>query len=432
MSTWYDEHTQQRPFWWELAEPRRSGDGELPKKVDVLVIGSGFTGLSAALVLARSGREVAVIDSEAIGYGASSRNGGQIGSGNQRFTVVQMVARYGRPKAAALLREGFNALEFVKRFITDEHIDCELQVVGRFRGALRAHHYDAMARDLDDLRDIVGVESHMVPRAEQHREIDTELYLGGSVLPIDGCLHPALYHRGLLDRARAAGVKAYSHTAAIAVTPVSEGVVVQTSQGAVTARDVVVATNGYTSDATPDYERRVVPIGSAIIATDELPPGLMDRLLPTRRVIGNTARVFHYYRASPDGKRILFGGRLQGPLAPPTPRPFTHLYRDMVALFPALAGIGVSHAWTGYVGYTVDVLPHLGHDGAVHYGLGFCGSGVARASYIGHQLARQILGEPAGATAWDDLDFRPFRFHAAHRLGVPLASNWKRLRDWLE
>ncbi|MBT6277111.1 MAG: FAD-binding oxidoreductase, partial [Chromatiales bacterium] len=194
------------PWWWDWARPYPRRDVPLPEHADVVVVGSGYTGLMGALTLARGGRDVLLLEAESIGYGASSRNGGQVGSGNQRFTVKQLTDLYGRDKARALILEGIAALDYVKSFIADENIECHLRVNGRFRGASRPEHYENMARDLEDLQDVGGVEAQMVQRGEQTDEIGSELYHGGMVLPGDASVHPALYVRELSERAEQAGV----------------------------------------------------------------------------------------------------------------------------------------------------------------------------------------------------------------------------------
>jgi glycine/D-amino acid oxidase-like deaminating enzyme len=421
--------TQATPWWWEWA-PRPQLDAlDLPPRADVLVVGSGYTGLMAALTLARGGRKVVVAEAEAIGHGASSRNGGQVGSGNQRFTVAQLKAIHGPERARALLLEGTSALDFVKSFVQQESIDCHFRQAGRFRGASRPEHYEAMARDMEDLRALTGVESHVVPRDEQHVEIGSNLYHGGTVLPADASLHPALYHAGLVERAEAAGVQLLPHTRVTGIQEQGEQVQVNTVRGVICAKQVLVATNGYTSKITPELHRRVIPVGSAMIATQELSPNLMAHLMPKRRVFGDTLRIHHYYQASPDGLRILFGGRLAGQAQTLRPKDFVHLYRDMVAVFPELDGVQVSHAWSGYVGYTKDTLPHLGRTGRIHHAMGYCGSGIARASHGGHQVGLQMLGSEGAHTAWNDLPFEPMPFRRFARLGVQVATTWKRFQD---
>jgi len=420
------------PWWWEAAPPAARGTLPLPKQVDVVIVGSGYTGLSAALTLARAGREVLVCEAGVPGYGASTRNGGQLGSGNQKFPVAKLVAGFGERKARELINEGVAMLRFICDLIRREDIDCHLAEVGRFRGAVHPDHYEAMARDMENLRRVANVDSFMVPRAEQHREVATDIYHGGSVLPGDAALHPGLYHRGLMRCAEQAGARVVSYTPVTAVERDSGGFRVCTERGEVQARHVIVATNGYTGRSMPLLRRRIVPIGTSMIATEALDPDRVAGLLPTGRVYGNTARVFHYYRPTPDTRRILWGGRT-GRLAPQDhPRAFTHLYKDMLRTFPSLEGTRISHCWSGYIAYTADVFPHIGcHDG-IHYATGYCGTGVSRATYFGHKVALKVLGDEDGHTAFDDLDFRRFRLHSLSPLGVPLVESWYRLCDFVQ
>lgn len=253
-----------RPYWWDAA-PRRqdSGDNTLPQHVDVVIVGSGFTGLSAALTLLRSGRSVVVLERGAPGFGASTRNGGQVGSGNQKFRVKHLISLRGRTKAEALLREGVGMLDYIEDLIGREEIDCHFTRCGRFRAAIRPEHYESMARDMEDLRDIAGVENFMVPRAEQHTEIGSNVFFGGSVLPQDASLQPALYHSGLMQRIEDAGGIIVGDTPAQGIAPNGAGFSVKTSSGTIACWDVIIATNGYTDGLVPQLKRRIVPVGSA-------------------------------------------------------------------------------------------------------------------------------------------------------------------------
>lgn len=417
------------PWWWDWAPRQERHEVALPTRAEVVVVGSGYTGLMGALTLARGGRDVLVLEAETIGFGASSRNGGQVGSGNQRFTVKRLIELYGREKARALILEGVAALEYIKRFIEEEAIECHLRVNGRFRGASRPEHYENMARDMEDLRAVAGVDVSMVPRAEQGNEIGSELYFGGSVLEGDASVHPALYHAGLLQRAESAGVRVRSHTRVTAVEQSNAGATVFTENGSIACDQVLIGTNGYTTKTTDALYQRFVPVAAAMIATSELSPNLVSHLMPKARVYGDSLRVHHYYQPSPDNKRLLFGGRLAGPAGTTNPKHFRHLYREMLDVFPSLDDVDITNCWSGYVAITRDGLPHIGRTGCIYHAMGYNGSGVARASHAGYQTALQMLGNSEDLTAWNDLAFEKLPFRAFSRLGVSAAITLKRWQD---
>lgn len=418
-----------RPYWWEAA-PRRRSDRALPATVDVVVVGSGFTGLSAALTLLRNGRSVAVLERNDPGFGASTRNGGQIGSGNQKFRVKRLIQLRGRRKAEAMLREGVEMLDYIEHLVTTEQIACHFQRCGRFRAAIQPEHYDAMARDMEDLRKLAGVESFMVPRSEQHAEIGSDVFHGGSVLPADASLHPGLYHAGLAQRIEEAGGFVIGNAGVEDISSRAGGFDVRTARGEVSCRNVIIATNGYTDNLLPELGRRIVPIGSGLIATDKIPEAIFAPLMPKNRVYGNTNRVFYYFRAAPGERRVIWGGRVGRLASDTSPLAFGHLARDMLRVFPALADVPITHAWDGLIGYTYDEVPHLGRTSkGVHYAIGYCGTGVSRATYFGHKIALQLIGDTSGRTAFDDLVFPSYPAHPIAKRVVPVVETWYRLRD---
>ena len=417
------------PWWWELPPNPDMGLTNLPDETDVAIIGSGFTGLSAALTLARSGKSVVILEAEIAGYGASTRNGGQVGSGNQKFKVQELVDLYGRDKAKALINAGTEMLSYIEELIRSENIECHFEKVGRFRGAMRPGHYEAMASDMEDLKRFAGIEYEMIPRTEQHFEVDTDTYHGGTLLPNDASLHPGLYHRGLLDRVISAGGMLLDQTRVTDIQRDHSGFIVKTTRGSLQAGEVIVATNGYTGSDLADFKSRIVPIGTSIIATEELPESLIKSIMPNGRVYGNTARVFHYFRPSPDGKRMLFGGRV-GRTAPQNSfRAYKHLQKEMTELFPTLADVQITHCWSGYIAYTKDTLPHLGCHKGIWYAAGYCGTGVSRSTWFGHKVAQKILADQDGETPFDDLDFSPFQGRWAAPAGVAAVESWYRLKD---
>jgi len=354
-------------------------------------------------VAARGGRQTVVFDAEEAGFGCSTRNGGQI-STSIKPSFEALARRHGPQKAQDILAEGQRSLAWTGEFIRAEAIDCNFGVVGRFHAAHNAAQFEALARRVADQPKGSAVEAEVVTRAEQRREIGTDAYYGGVIYTKHASLHPARYHRGILDRAMAAGAQVIARCAVSAIVRDGARFRVTTARGVVEARDVVVATNAYTGGLLPWLQRRVIPIGSYIIATEPLPETVIDTLIPRNRIVSDTRKVVFYYRASPDRRRILFGGRVSHDETDPgVSGPLLHA--ELVKLFPELGSVRISHSWCGFVAYTFDELMRVGRHDGIHYAMGYCGSGVGMAGYLGMRVGQQVLGLAAGRTAFDDLPF---------------------------
>jgi glycine/D-amino acid oxidase-like deaminating enzyme len=404
----FTEDLKLTPYWWDDVPRPPLPQVAPPSKADVVVIGSGYTGLCAALETARGGRATVVLDAQDAGWGCSTRNGGQI-STSVKAGYAALAHRFGPDRAFRIVREGQNSLAWTAEFVARECIDCDFRIAGRFHAAHNPARYEALAQQIASQPKGLEIDAHMVARAEQWSELGTDAYFGGVVYERHASVNPARLHQGMLDRVIGAGTAVIPHCRAVAIHRDGSSFRVDCEGGSIAARNVVVATNGYTGRLTPWLRRRVIPIGSYIIATEPLPAGTMARLMPRDRVVSDTRKVVYYYRASPDRQRILFGGRVSFNETDPKisgPR----LHAELVRLFPELSGIRISHSWAGFVAYTFDEMMHVGARDGLYYAMGYCGSGVGMAGYLGTRIGQQVLGREEGATAFDGLPFgsRPF------------------------
>src|SRR3954454_20231235 len=409
------------PYWWEAAPLKPLPQQPLPKKLDVLIVGAGYAGLSAGLVLAREGRSVAAFDAMNPGEGAFTRNGG-ITSGTIRPDYATITRRFGEEKALAIEAEGKTAREFLYDFIKTEGLDCDFQPVGQFKGAIGYEQYETMARSAEALAKKLRIESYPVPYSEQRGYIATDYYRGGTVRMDIGVLHPAKFHAELLSVALASGLTVHGRTPVISIERDVSGFRVVTAAGSVQARQVLVCTNGYTDGAVPFLRRRLVPVRSRIIATEELAPEVMARLMPKLMMMVENRQVGFYYRPSPDGKRILLGGRDSSRTGDPAP-PKLFLRKGLVKLFPELENVRLSHSWFGNVAMNRDMLPRIFDKDGVVYATGFCGSGVVWAPWSRPAISSIVApprtsprhANPGGAES--DVPEPPRRDPVDHRAG---------------
>lgn len=414
-------------YWLDGLGDAPQTDGPLPREADVVIIGSGYTGLNAAIECARGGKSTVVLEAGQPGQGCSTRNGGQI-STSIKPSLENLQAKYGQERGRAIRDTGRIALDWIETRVADENLNCSFERVGRFHAAHSATAYEDLCRNSEALKRDEGIESFVVPRSDQHAEIGSNYYHGGVVFPRHAALDPARYHSGLLKTALSAGAQVFGKCAATGLIRRPVGFEVETERGKLRAGDVIVATNGYTNELTPWLRRRVIPIGSYIIATEPLPKPLMDRISPKGRIVSDTHKVVYYYRPSPDQTRILFGGRVSANETDPHvsgPK----LFQDMCRIFPELGDFKITHSWMGSVAYTFDELAHCGvHDG-IHYAMGYCGSGVSMASYLGMRIGQRALGLKEGRTAFDDLPFPTRPLYTGKPWFLPPMVAWYRWRD---
>ena len=421
------------PYWWEAYKPVAGDLADVPKKVCVAIVGGGYAGMSCAIELAHAGIDVVVLEAAELGFGASTRSGGAVSGGvnvGKSFTGKSAITD---PNVAkVLLASASDAFRLIESLIAREKIDCFWEKKGRFVGAWTPADFKTQEKRVAGLNDAANSGCYMVPRERQREEMASDYYYGGMVVERSGKLHPALYYKGLLDAARRRpGLTICARAAVETITRNGTGWRIRTSRGQVEAGDIVIATNGYTGNATPALKKRLIPLASHIIATEELPEDLARSLIPKGRTLADTKRVLCYYRMSPDGRRMIFGGRARfTPVTPEVSAPILHGF--MTDRFPQLKGTRITHAWTGNVAFTWDALPHTGKLDGMHYALGCNGSGVGMMTYLGYQTARRIIGGSNSTCGFELADFPDFPLYNGNpNWALPGIGAYYRFRDKL-
>lgn len=397
-------------------------------KADVLVVGAGFTGLSAALHLAECGANVVVLDAGQPGWGASGRNGGQVNPGlkHEPATIMKDFGPELGGRMVALSGGAPQAVfDLVERY--------QMAVEAHRGGTIRAAYGPAGHRATQEAAAGQVAAGHPVEAldaAGMERLTGTRRYLGGMIDPRGGNLNPLGYARALAQAAINAGAVVHGSTRATRMRRAAAGWIVETPGGTVTADQAVLATNGYTDGLWPRLRRTVVPVYSAIAATEPLSPDVARTIMPGRASLYEIASLTVYYRLDAWG-RLLMGGRsvLRDT---DDPKDFRRLVAYARRLFPAVADARWTHFWNGQLAVTNDHYPHL-HQPApgVVAALGYNGRGVAMATAMGGEVAKLVSGTPAEALSMPVTDIRPMPFHALWKTGAAARITYGRIGDWI-
>ena len=394
-----------------VAAPELTGDVH----VETVIVGAGFTGLSAALHMAEAGHAVAVLDAHEPGWGASGRNGGQVNCGLKPDpdAIAQQV---GGEAGERLVQAAWSAPDLVFSLIAGHAIDCEARRGGTLRAAADARDLPALAR-LASQCAARGMGTALLDAAETAARSCSARYRASLFDRRGGQVNPLAYARGLARAAQRLGARIHAHSPARRLQATGRGWEVATPAGTVRADRVVLATNGYTDGLWPALRRSVVPVYSAIIASSVLPEALLATILAQGEVLYELGALTTYYRIDAQG-RLLIGGRSQlhdarGPAC------FAFLARHAVWLWPELRGIGWEYGWNGQLAMTTDHLPHW-HEPApgVIACLGYNGRGIAMATLLGRELARRAQGVAADAILLPATTIRPIPLHVGWRAAV--------------
>jgi gamma-glutamylputrescine oxidase len=398
------------------------------QQADVCVIGGGYTGLSAALHLAQAGRDVVLLEAQRVGFGASGRNGGQLGSG-QRVEQPGLEKMLGRDHAHRLWEMGEEAKALVKHLITAHGIDCHLKP-GVAWTASTARDVAQMHRDADHLHEVYGYDQIELLDQEALQNVCPSPDYKGGILDMGAAhLHPLNFALGLAEAAAKAGVRIHERAA---VHHIEEGhkVTVQTDAGRVTADQVILACNGYLGGLNRKVAARVMPINNFIVATEPLGARAQD-VLPRDVAVADSRFVVNYFRLSHDGRLLFGGGESYGYKFPADIA--AKVRKPMTEIFPHLKDVKIDYAWGGTLAITIKRTPYVARVAPrILSASGYSGHGVGTAVHSGKMMALAIEGDDAGFNTLASIPTPAFPGGALARSPLlGLAMTWYSLRDRL-
>jgi glycine/D-amino acid oxidase-like deaminating enzyme len=404
----------------------------LTARADVAIVGGGYTGLAAARELARRGASVALLEAHTLGWGASSRNGGMVLTG-LKLEAEQLVAKYGLETARRLFAASLKALDCVERIVAEEQIACDFARTGHLLLACKPAHFQAVAREAELLERDFGHATRVIPPNQLRKEIGSDTYVGGLVDEASAGINPARYVAGLALAAQRAGAQLYPNAPVERIERAGADWQLTTSRGTLRAGAVLLASGGYSGAATPALRRKIVPLGSYIIATEPLPESLARELSPRNRMIFDSKRFLYYFRLTPD-RRMLFGGRAGFfPETAATVRESAAiLRRGMIQVYPQLRDAQIENAWGGTLDVTFDMMPHAGQLDGLHYAIGYAGHGVAMATYLGGLLGTCLAGEQVD-NPFAELPFpgAPLGLYDGRPWFLPFVGAWYKFLEWV-
>ncbi|WP_020651445.1 NAD(P)/FAD-dependent oxidoreductase [Massilia niastensis] len=418
-------------YWLDTAPPFTEGaEGKVPPHADVVVVGGGFTGLSAALALARSGASVVLLEAGRVAGEASGRNGGQCNTG-LAHDYADLAARLGEQNARAFYKAYDSAVDTVERLVRDEGIDCDFRRCGKLKVAAKPEHYAKLQRIHEQLRTSVDPGVQLVAPERLGEEIGSRSFHGG-LLQKDGAqMHMGKFGVGLAAAAARAGARVYESAAVTAIERQAGGYRLSCARGTVTAGQVFLATGNSSLGPFRHFRRRLVSVGSFIIATEPLDKATLDEIAPTRRNYVTTKNIGNYFRITPDD-RLLFGGRARFALSnPKSDQKSGRILADtMTEFFPQLEQTRIDYCWGGLVDMTADRLPRAGRHEGMFYSLGYSGHGVQMSVHMG-QLMAEIMAGRTDLNPWRDLDWPSIPGYFGKAWFLPLVGAYYKLQDRL-
>ena len=425
---------KQQIYWHTTVEmPSDKNLTPIPEKVDVAIIGGGYTGLSAARTFAKQGVRVAVLEAETMGWGASSRNGGMVLTG-LKLPMQTIIQRYGRDLAKRLFQYSLDSIDTVENIVKDENIDCGFVRTGHLLAANKPSHFDALKAEVEFMEKEFGHQVHLVSKQNQREEIGTDLYHGALVDEVSAGVNPAQFVAGLAAAALKAGAMLCARARVTNLRRSQNRWIIETERGPLSAESVLVASSGYTGKVTQKLQRKIIPVGSFIITTEKLSDELARELSPKNRMIFDYKHYLNYFRLW-DG-RLIFGGRAA--FFPENENTVGQsaeiLRREMVRVYPQLKDVKVDFAWGGTLDFAFDMMTHVGEMDGVAYSLGYAGHGVAMGTHLGKTVAEAMMKGNLKEHPFAQFDFpgAPLGLYDGRPWFLPFAGMWHKVLDWVE
>ncbi|TCF98586.1 FAD-dependent oxidoreductase [Paraburkholderia strydomiana] len=416
-------------YWLDTAPPFVTAcEGPVDGLADVVVIGAGFTGLSAALALGKRGASVTVVDAGRVGGGASGRNGGQVNTGVAQ-DFVALAAQLGIERASACYRAFADAVDTVERLIREEQIDCDYLASGKLKLASKPHHLAHLEKTADLIRRTVDTDIELIDGDRIRSEVQSDSFHGGLLQRHGGQMHMGKFTVGLAEAAARRGAKLYENAAVTSIVKDGSAHRVVTTRGEVRAKQVLIATGPSRHGPFGWYRRRLAPVGSFIVVTEPLPPELLAKVLPNRRAYTTTRLMHNYFRVTPDS-RLLFGGRARFTASerPSDAKSGRILQQGLAAMFPMLSSARIDYCWGGLVDISADRLPHAGQHDGIYFSMGYSGHGTQMSTHMGQVMA-DVMDGREDRNPWGESEWAAIPGHTGKPWFLPLVGTYYRIKD---
>ncbi len=425
---------KQESYWLESAPAFTGGAaGNAEGKVDVAIVGGGFTGLSSALAITRRGGSVALFEAKRVSGEASGRNGGHCSNGTAQ-SYSALVKSHGEEKARRFFQAYNDAVDSVERLAKEHAIDCDFERCGKIKLAAKPGHLVGLQSACKALRESgLDPDAEVISAEDLGREINTPGFYGGLLQPRAAKLHVGRFGVGLAEAAARAGAAIYENAPVTGLRKVANGWCVSSPRGEVVARQVLVATGGSGAGPFGWFRRRIVPVGSFAVATEPLPQALVDEVFPGGRNYVTSRHIGNYFRLTQDN-RLLFGGRARFAVSNPKSDEQSGdiLRRSLDAMFPRLAGVKIDYCWGGSVDMSADRLPRAGEQQRdLYYAMGYSGHGVQMAAHMGEIMAEVMAGNTE-ANPWRGLSWPAIPGHFGKPWFLPFVGAYYRALDYLQ